>query len=1271
MSDHDERDPNLPPENGDDDADFNLDWLANYENIQSDIDDAHTGVTGELSWRQEYQDNQPQASSGGWEPDASGFGGDDDEEDDGIPDWIQDLDDDFGQSTPEWLNDDEDDEPEEPEPEEEPLELDAWLTQIDEEADYVDSPEWMQEADLPENDGDDPADAGLPEWMRDPDADDLGESDREPDPAIRRLHGELEEEDEEESVPDWLLENGDFEEIEEDSGSEDLDDEYFLPDEPEEEPIPHWIAEEESEIEFEPEAEEDPDWLLDTGSFSEVEVPEETSDVPAWLSNTGEFDDEEPETLPEMDWTQPAAGEDWGNEGDTDLDALDWQLEPDDEEIEDEEPVAAELPDWFSEIGQSEPEPETEPDPDMVVEDFDELFADLNAGGEDEQEAFDLGDLIGEVEFEPEGEAEPDVVAEDFDSLFADLEVSAEGEEETFEPGNLIGESEFEPEGEAEPDAVAADLDSLFADLEASAEGEEETFDLDELEQEETEEPEYAEIGDDFLASFDFQAEGADQETSPDWFGEEDESGSPDWLEDVSPEVMPQPQAVDDLLSDLDSVEDEDLADLLAELESDEGDFDLDQLGEVPEEVPDEVDLDELLASFDTNLDEDFSLEPDNVQDFDELLREQIAAAPLEPEEEALPPNPELAWLRDAAAAHDDEASAAALIRQQKDRPLDDLPDRLQRLHDQGLDLVGETDSALLRTGAGSLLPTPEQSLAPAQLARAGAPVLRSALDLDEDQEKSAALLAAMVAGTPAAARLAAASTDTPEEDELPTPAPGLRLRWRLDRVLLSLILLIIVLLPFVADTGIGSEPPADFAAGSAGAIAFEQIDSLEQGDWVLFAADYGPSAAGELDPVTEALLAHIMLRGGRPVIVSADPVGLVRAERIATDIVGPALRNRAYFPVRYLPGGSIGLRDLVTNTGPLLSYDSQGRPNGLRLESLDRFTALVIVTDRADALRLWMEQVVPNFNNALVLASSYAAQPFSEAYVSGGTANAGLLVGFADSITYSRMLQSVPPATPFVATLVPREELPQPPRPTATPTERPALVPRATQADTGDATEEVVAETPVETAEIVPSATPLDPTPTLETLGNDEVTEVPATEETQPEAAPTEAPTTAPTEIPTETETAVTERFAVIITELPVRVRAGPSTDFDVLTGLQPGTRVSILDENEAGDWLQIQLPDGRTGWIAASLARIEEGSAMSVPVRVAMHRFQATRPQRQPQPTAQPAPAEQLPTIVPPEIPYAGARWDAMTLGIVAAVVVIVLGNVFAILRALLRRR
>jgi hypothetical protein len=99
-----------------------------------------------------------------------------------------------------------------------------------------------------------------------------------------------------------------------------------------------------------------------------------------------------------------------------------------------------------------------------------------------------------------------------------------------------------------------------------------------------------------------------------------------------------------------------------------------------------------------------------------------------------------------------------------------------------------------------------------------------------------------------------------------------------------------------------------------------------------------------------------------------------------------------------------------------------------------------------------------------------------------------------------------------------------------------------------------VSSRTPLPTFTFTPSETPIPPTP---------------------------SDTLTPTEVP--------PVIGIVQSLNSVNVREGPGTSFNTIAVLDPGTGVTVLEANEEGDWLMIEMEDGDQGWISAPLLRVE----------------------------------------------------------------------------------
>jgi eukaryotic-like serine/threonine-protein kinase len=94
------------------------------------------------------------------------------------------------------------------------------------------------------------------------------------------------------------------------------------------------------------------------------------------------------------------------------------------------------------------------------------------------------------------------------------------------------------------------------------------------------------------------------------------------------------------------------------------------------------------------------------------------------------------------------------------------------------------------------------------------------------------------------------------------------------------------------------------------------------------------------------------------------------------------------------------------------------------------------------------------------------------------------------------------------------------------------------------------------------------------------------ATATDTPSASPSPTPTTVAS--PTPPETADREvPFQLEVTLASVNIRQGPGTMYATAGTLRRGDQVEIIARSRRGDWYLVQLADGQTAWLAASVTR------------------------------------------------------------------------------------
>lgn len=136
----------------------------------------------------------------------------------------------------------------------------------------------------------------------------------------------------------------------------------------------------------------------------------------------------------------------------------------------------------------------------------------------------------------------------------------------------------------------------------------------------------------------------------------------------------------------------------------------------------------------------------------------------------------------------------------------------------------------------------------------------------------------------------------------------------------------------------------------------------------------------------------------------------------------------------------------------------------------------------------------------------------------------------------------------------------------------------------------------------LLPTAVAPAPTPTTAvalSLPTDAPTPLPTRT-----AVPTNTPANTGQETPTATDTAVTSTSSPSPTPSPtpavtlsptavgvsvvrqlVFMRSGPAINFRIVEYLTQGTAVTVLGRTESGEWYNVQLADGRTGWVFSEM--------------------------------------------------------------------------------------
>jgi len=272
-----------------------------------------------------------------------------------------------------------------------------------------------------------------------------------------------------------------------------------------------------------------------------------------------------------------------------------------------------------------------------------------------------------------------------------------------------------------------------------------------------------------------------------------------------------------------------------------------------------------------------------------------------------------------------------------------------------------------------------------------------SALKVSERQKHSANLFANLVDE----------SLDN-EAVEIPKKTTSQRLVWR---VVLAVAFIGVILLsssliaPFVIQPALF--PPEVVSL-------YDQLSAIPVDKPVLLAGDFEAAVAGELSWSSQSLLEHLMRRNLDLVILSSNPSGSTMMTQLiqnaAKNVNGYDLSTRV-ITLGYLPGGATGVQLLAGNPRAAMPYthnlDAAWNSDILHsVNALSDFGALIVLSDKSESSRAWVEQIQPGLGTTpLMFVVSAQAAPLLQPYYQSGQIS-GYVAGFYGSLAYEQMLQ-------------------------------------------------------------------------------------------------------------------------------------------------------------------------------------------------------------------------------------------------------------------------
>ena len=256
-----------------------------------------------------------------------------------------------------------------------------------------------------------------------------------------------------------------------------------------------------------------------------------------------------------------------------------------------------------------------------------------------------------------------------------------------------------------------------------------------------------------------------------------------------------------------------------------------------------------------------------------------------------------------------------------------------------------------------------------------------------------------------------------------PAPKPDIvqerRTRALLERLIIPLLVLAAVLFPVYGDNPLdaflGKQAESQQVIDTFNLL---ELELLSDSVLVIAAFDYSPAEAGELDPVSTAMLNQLMNRRVRILAVSTTLTGPQVAQNVMGELADDHnyIYGEDYINLGYIPGGAAGLQAFANNPWhwfPGADYldrepTAQDAPIAAGLaNSLSNANAILVFTAERNDLVGWVEQVgrLEEMQGVKMVAGvSASLEPWAQPYYQSSPRQLdGLVSGIPGAAQYER----------------------------------------------------------------------------------------------------------------------------------------------------------------------------------------------------------------------------------------------------------------------------
>jgi len=227
-----------------------------------------------------------------------------------------------------------------------------------------------------------------------------------------------------------------------------------------------------------------------------------------------------------------------------------------------------------------------------------------------------------------------------------------------------------------------------------------------------------------------------------------------------------------------------------------------------------------------------------------------------------------------------------------------------------------------------------------------------------------------------------------------------------LDRRWLFLLVFLGVAIPIILPIGL----PVTTTASTRD--AFEFIESLKPGDYVLISYDYGPSSAPENDPMAEGIMRQCFLKRIHVVICALYPLGGLQLASNSLAKVSAEFPNlkygEDYVNLGFKDGAAAVMKRMGDDIVGAFPTDVRGTPLGQipMMKGLRSLRQVSVVATIATGIigEYWITQAHPQSGVPIIVGPTAVGAPKYYAYLNAGQA-VGMLSGMKGAAEYEKLL--------------------------------------------------------------------------------------------------------------------------------------------------------------------------------------------------------------------------------------------------------------------------